>query len=191
MYILRESVQALERKYGQPRVLVMEQEISPEEMEMVRHSQKDGRAHDVTFFITNNRDQIAVIRKPFHPPGVYRAPSGGINPGEDMEKGVLREAREETGLMVELQEYILRIKATFKCQEQRLDWTTHVFLASANSHRLQPLDTEEILEARWVTLGQLQGPIRTSLLKAGQGLLKYRVRLTDAVADILVQKGFS
>jgi hypothetical protein len=45
---------------------------------------------------------------------------------------------------------------------------------------LDPLDTDEIAEARWGTTAELAGPIRARLLATGRALWRYRVALHDA-----------
>jgi hypothetical protein len=50
---------------------------------------------------------------------------------------------------------------------------------------LDPIDTEEIAEARWATIEELQGPIRAELLETGWDLLRYRVALTDLTVGAL------
>ena len=54
---------------------------------------------------------------------------------------------------------------------------------------LEPIDTEEIAEARWATLDELQGPIREALLDAGWDLFRYRVALTDLTVRDAWRKG--
>lgn len=167
------------------------------------HSLRRLRVHDVTLFIIED-DRIAVIRKPMFPPGAFRAPSGGVAPGETMEEGALREGMEETGLRLELLRYVLRVTATFcprtvpkgglglppevadPSDPSAFRWWIHVLLARpCGDTTLAPVDTHEIAEARWVGLDDLQGAIRENLLATGWALFGYRVALTDAVlADL-------
>src|ERR1051325_5224299 len=97
MYVTAEAIREVEEKYGVPSEVALAYEMKPVEFDMVRRSQKFGRAHDVTLFIREG-GRIVVIRKPMYPPGAYRAPSGGIAPGGRFEDGGIREALEETGL---------------------------------------------------------------------------------------------
>lgn len=183
MYVRREMLQHVEARYGTPDVVHMEQAISREEMAMVRSSQKNGRAHDVTFFILNPDHRVAVIAKPFFPPGAYRAPSGGLKPGEDFIEGTRREAWEETGLDITLRRYLLRVEATFTSGDDSLSWTSHVVTASTPERAPHPHDANEIREARFITLEELQGPVRQVLWNSGQGLFRYRCRLTDEAVE--------
>lgn len=187
MYVDEKVIQGMEERFGQPELLRLRQKISPEEMTLVRGSQKHGRAHDITLFIFRG-EELALIRKPIHPPGVFRAPSGGLNPQEPFEEGAKREAWEETGLEIELERYLLRIQVQFICDEESIEWSSHVFSARAVDGELAPQDTKEIEATRWATLEELQGPIRETVLASGWGLLDYRVTLTDK-AVALLQKG--
>lgn len=184
MYFGGEKVRALEARYGTPPRLRWEYSLGEPEYRMVRASQRGGRAHDITLFIFRG-PHLAVIRKPSFPPGAYRAPSGGLHPEEGFEAGVRREAREETGLEIELDRYLLRVEVRFRWNDQVIDWTTHVFSARAMHERLAPQDHEEIAEARWATVEELQGPIRRALLGPGLALFAYRVALTDATLEVL------
>jgi len=181
MYTRNEDIAATEQALGVPLVCEMEYEITPGEFDMVKSSMHAGRAHDVTMFIRNggNPDQIAVIRKPFFPEGAFRAPSGAAKPGESLEGGAVRESMEETGLDVSLTRYLIRINVLFTSDGRAIDWTSHVFEASAQPGEIDPIDTGEIAEARWATLSELQGPIRKKLLDTGWDLFRYRVALHD------------
>ena len=120
-----------------------------------------------------------------HPHGVCRAPSGGVQPGEDFEKGTLREAYEETGATIELDRYLLRAHAIFTYLDSEVEWTSHVLTANYISGELRPIDTKEIAEVMEVSLEELQGRIRNNLLATGSGGLAYRAALTDKVVELL------
>ncbi|MER3501922.1 MAG: hypothetical protein IMHGJWDQ_001510 [Candidatus Fervidibacter sp.] len=184
MDIERKVLWELECRYGRPHKRRLRWRITDEELAMIRASQKDGRAHDVTLFIFR-RGKLAVIRKPHHPQGVYRAPSGAVKRQEPFEAGALREAYEETGLKVRLKRYLLRVRVKFVAPSGVVDWTTHVFTAQALSGRLRPIDRKEIAHARWTTLHELQTKIRSALLQSGRPLLRYRAWLTDTVVALL------
>ncbi|MHC1565740.1 MAG: NUDIX hydrolase [Candidatus Syntropharchaeales archaeon] len=179
MYITDEILRELEEKYGTPRVIELSFEIDEDEFRIMRQSMRNNRAHDVTFII-EKADKIAVIRKPSHPPGVYRIPSGGVELGEKFEAGLIREAFEETGMSVEILRYLLRVEACFTSNGDHQSWRSHVFQTRWVSGELDPRDRKEIEGAKWVTLDELCGEIRASLLKSDSGGLHYRVALTDA-----------
>jgi ADP-ribose pyrophosphatase YjhB (NUDIX family) len=173
------NLKEIELRYGKPKEFEVEIEMGEWEFGVLRESQRDGRSSDVTLFILVD-GQVVVIQKPFHPAGVYRAPSGGIIPGEGIEETAKREALEETGLMIELKRYLLRAKPTFICKDEKIKWTSHVFLAIKQGGELKPQDTREIKEVKLVTIEELQTKIRDKLIKSGSGGLLYRAMLTDA-----------
>jgi ADP-ribose pyrophosphatase YjhB (NUDIX family) len=134
----------------------------------------------VTLFILDPSRRIALIRKPHFTSGVWRPPGGGIKPGEDFIAGAIREAREETGLHVELTRYLVASEAVFRNGGRELPWRTHVFLAETADEELAPDDPAEIAAARWATLDELAGPLRERLLATGRAFWRYRVALHDA-----------
>ena len=108
MYIDRKTIESIENLFGLPAERAARFDMGAVEFENLKRSQKNGRSHDVTLFIRQG-PRFIVIAKHFYPPGLYRAPSGGINPGEDFLSGAKREALEETGCEIELKHYIMRI----------------------------------------------------------------------------------
>ena len=184
MYVSEQTIRDLELKYAKPEVAHLRQPMIDVEFDLLIRSMKHNRAHDITLFIFLGSDIVA-ISKHMHPEGVYRAPSGGLNPGEDFEEGALREAYEETGAVVALEKYILRVHAVFTHRGQEVPWTSHVFTAKHVSGELKPLDTREIAKVKLVSLDELQGPIRDNLLASGSGGLAYRAALTDKAVELL------
>jgi len=184
-YVTDEMIMELEKRYGQPRHLSLTFEIKPPEMNMLQGSKKHDRNHDITLFIFRDYQYVefAAIAKHMFPPGAYRAPSGAAHPGEDLEGGALREAKEETGLDIELDRFILHIHARFACGPEAESWRSLVFTAFITGGELGHLDEDEIMETRWVSLEELQGSIRQVLLDTGMGLFAYRVALHDAAVE--------
>ena len=189
MYISAETISEMERKYGAPAEIWLAYEMKPVEFDMVLRSQKHGRAHDVTLFIIHE-GQVVVTKKPMYPPGAYRAPSGGVAPGERFEDGALREGYEETGLRIKLERYLLRARVRFTSDQRIIDWTSHVFAARSTGGRLQPIDTREIVEARLATIEELTGNIREAMLGSGSTGLRYRADLNDRTIEKLIEEGF-
>jgi 8-oxo-dGTP pyrophosphatase MutT (NUDIX family) len=176
MYLKEETIRQIEALYGHPREELLEVDMARAEMNFLQRSRRHERSHDVTVYILRD-DQVAVIRKPSYPAELFRTPSGGIEPGEDFAAGAVREAREETGLLIQLERYVLRIKARFRHELEQIDWTSHVFTASAPDGELHPLDTHEIAEARWIPFSELKGVMRQRLLTAPSSGLRYRGQL--------------
>jgi len=176
-------IKEVEARYGVPRDLQMQLETSLEEFTTIRESQKDGRSHDLTFFIFKG-EELIFIAKPWYPPGMYRAPSGGLHPGESFAEGAKREIYEETGVDVEIEKYLLRIDVTFTCGDDRIDWKTHIFKVKYLHGESHPIDTEEIKEVKLVKISDVP-QIKRIMLSLNSTGLAYRARLTDEVLEIL------
>lgn len=184
MYVSPQTIADAEARYGAPLTRTVSYEISPPEMSMIRSSQRDRRAHDVTVCVFNGA-RLAVIAKPSYPPGGYRVPGGALKPGEALDVGAAREAFEETGLASTIERYLLRVQVAFTVGDDSLDWTTHVVSATTPDTLLDVHDQREIREARWSTFDELNGPIRQILLSTGRGLFRYRADLHLWIADSL------
>ncbi|HST26463.1 MAG TPA: NUDIX hydrolase [Gaiellaceae bacterium] len=133
------------RRFGEPVVLAWEGEVSDPELAMIVYN--PGRRHDVTLFVFNG-ERLALIRKPHFVEGIWRTPGGGIKPGEDFVAGAVREAREELGVDVSLDRYLVDAHAVFRFADQAIPWRTHVLSATTADDELAPRDTAEIAEAR-------------------------------------------
>ena len=188
---VNKQVDRLESRYGIPNKDWSEWEMTKKEFNLVKASMLSGRQHDVTLLIFQRPffnfrkisidSPIAVIRKPYYQPDVYRPPSGGICPSENFEFGVKREAQEETGLMVNIHRYLLRSNVRFTYCCQTVDWQTHVFVASTLDRALHPTDIKEISNARWVAWGKLETDLLKKLKKAPSIGLQYRGHLQEKI----------
>lgn len=170
-------------RFGTPARLDWEGAISDVEWTVATHN--PVRTHDVTLFILDPAQRLALIRKPQFAEDVWRTPGGGIHPGEDFVSGAVREALEETGLHVELRRYLVDAHALFTSAGRELHWRTHVFFAETEDGEIATGDPVEIAEARWGTLDELAGPIRERLLASGRAFWRYRVALHDAALAAL------
>jgi len=170
-------------RFGTPTELRWEGAISDVEWAVATHN--PTRTHDVTLFILDPLQRLALIRKPQFEADVWRTPGGGIHPGEAFVAGAVREALEETGLHVELRRYLVDAHALFTNGGRELHWRTHVVLADTVDERILSGDPGEIAEARWGTLPELAGPLRERLLATGRAFWRYRVALHDAALQAL------
>ena len=181
---LTESVLALLReRYGEPRAMRWEGEVTPDEFTLAGGSPE--RRHDVTFFVFDPAGRLALIRKPSYVPGLWRPPGGGVRPEEEFEAGVRREALEELGIEIELESLLVSSEARFRCADDSINWRTLVFSARTEAEELRPTDTYEIAGARWGTTEELAGPLRAAMLETGRALWRYRVALHDAALAAL------
>jgi 8-oxo-dGTP pyrophosphatase MutT (NUDIX family) len=184
VHVTEEVLAPLRVRYGNPLELEWSGEITQREQSLATYN--PARWHDVTLFILDPGERIALIRKPHFADGIWRPPGGGIKPGEDFILGAEREALEETGLRVRLQTYLVDARAHFVYEPDDLPWRTHVFLALTEDTDLDPQDAEEIAGARWGTLEELAGPLRERLLSTGDAFWRYRVALHDAALQALI-----
>jgi ADP-ribose pyrophosphatase YjhB (NUDIX family) len=187
MHVDERVLEPIRARYGQPATLEFEGEISRRERDLVVHSTRRDRFHDVTFFVFSG-DRLALIQKPHYTRDLWRPPGGGLKPGEPFEEGVEREASEELGVRIVLVRYLVVSAAVFRFEAETIPWTTHVLAATTDDDELAPVDTHEISAARWGTLDELQGPIRARLLATGATFWRYRVALHDA-ATAALQRG--
>lgn len=182
MHVTEDVLAPLRNRYGEPRRLDWDGEVSDPELALITYN--PGRRHDVTLFIFNG-ERLALVRKPHFEPGVWRTPGGGIKPGEDFVAGAVREALEETGAEVELDRFLVEASPVFRFAGEAVPWQTLVFSAHTETEELGALDSVEIAEARWGTASELRGPVRARLLATGRALWRYRVALHDAALNEL------
>ena len=183
MHLDDAALAPLRQRFGDPAPLEWDGDITDAEWALATYN--PTRTHDVTLFILDAAQRLALIRKPHFADGVWRPPGGGIKPGEDVVHGAVREALEETGLHVDLERYLVATDAVFRNAGRELRWQTHVLSARAHDDVLAPSDPDEIAAARWGTLDELAGPLRVRLLETGRAFWRYRVALHDAALAAL------
>lgn len=185
MYVTEVMLEEAARQYGQPDVADFSFEVSIDEYNFIKATQKHGRCHDVTFYIFKD-DKVAVIAKPFYPPGMYRAPSGGLNPGESITDGIKREALEEIGCEICIERFILTANVTFDCPdiEKKIEWRSFVFTAAYKSGNFEFTDTDEIKEVYLAKLAEFDS-FADIMRKSKIGGLHYRAALHEAIAKRL------
>lgn len=181
MHIGDKVLAPLRERFGEPAQLPWDGEIRDDEWSIATYNA--ARTHDVTLFILDPSQRLALIRKPHFAADVWRPPGGGVKPGEDFVDGAVREALEETGLRVELRRYLVASRVVFRNGGRELPWRTHVFLAETADEALAPNDLFEIAAARWGTLDELGGSLRATLLDTDRAFWRYRVALHDAALE--------
>jgi 8-oxo-dGTP pyrophosphatase MutT (NUDIX family) len=96
-------------------------------------------------------DLIEVVLVHRRKPVLWALPKGTPDSGETLEETALREAREETGLRVEIEEPLRAISYAFVRRNVRFHKTVHFFLMRPVGGALEEHDAE-FDEARWVQL---------------------------------------
>ncbi len=187
MFVTDNMIAEMAAKYGTPQEREFHFGVARKELDRIRSSQKQGRNHDVTLYIQKD-DRLVVIAKHMYPPNLYRAPSGGLQPGEQFEEGIAREVTEETGCRIELERFLLRTFAWFKYRHDAIFWRSFVFLARYAGGDFKFTDHSEIREVRlaaWSEFDSFGHIMRTMDI----GGLDYRAALHEAVVELLAPGG--
>lgn len=184
MFVTSEIIREAERLFGVPIEKNITAPLKEDELDFIKKTQKRGREHDITLLIFNEKGEIAVMNKHGYPQGLYRPPSGGLNPGEAFAEGAKREAFEETGLEIEIQRYLLRVTVDFASPTRHLPWYTHVVTAKALTTTITPHDTKEIREARWAPMS-IFAEFRERVKEYDRGGIQYRRMLHDEILAVL------
>ena len=149
------------------------------EYRLLIDSMTNGRRHDVTMFIELDGGYVGIQKPMYSGTGIFRAPSGGLKPGETLETGLKREVAEETGLSVAVDKFLLIVNTEFIGPAgDRKAWTSYVFSGPATGGALKPTDLKEISGIRLVTREEMLGPIADEMEKTGMGGFVYRSKLT-------------
>jgi len=183
VYVSQNMIDRAAAAYGRPEQADFSFAVSDDEYRFIRSTQRDGRRHDVTAYIFKG-DEVIVIAKHFYPPGMYRAPSGGLRPGESIEDGLAREVFEETGTVARIERFLLRTAVQFTNAAGVIDWTSLVFRAAYVSGDFAFTDKREIREVRLAKLGDFVDFGRIMRTTAIGGL-HYRAALHERLEPLL------
>ncbi len=108
---------------------------------------KTDRYGEVCMVVRRPNGQLLTMLKTFYPKEAYRLPTGGINHGESIADALLRETLEETGLDVEVRQFLAAVAyTTAKTGEQPIFYT-FAFLLDEVGGKLNPLDLSERIES--------------------------------------------
>jgi ADP-ribose pyrophosphatase YjhB (NUDIX family) len=140
---LEAQVAELSARYGQPaRVLA---ELPDGVFDPLTKLDRIGEACMV---IRRRSGNLLTFRKDIYPQGVMRLLTGGVNPGERIEDGLLREVSEETSLEVAVRRFLAMI--VYRTPQTPPDshaFLTFAFLLDELGGDLTPQDPEERVEA--------------------------------------------
>ena len=100
----------------------------------------------------DDRQVVLVLRR--HPPEGWALPGGHVDYGETLEQAAAREAREETGLTIEITRQLHAYSDP--ARDPRGHTVSVVFAAHASG---EPVGGDDAAEARWFEVERLPGPI--------------------------------
>ena len=119
------GVDAAMARYGTPRIEHLEIPVSQETLDYWRQL-KDGRVAEVVLLVRRKNGRYLLHTKSFYPEGAYRLMTGGINAGEDLIQAAMREAQEETGLVVQAERFVGVLAYRFVHGDQGFDFTSYL-----------------------------------------------------------------
>jgi ADP-ribose pyrophosphatase YjhB (NUDIX family) len=103
-------------------------------------------------------DRVLVVRRARHPArGVFTLPGGVVEAGEMLKQAVVREVKEETGLAVEPIGLAGHREVVVRDAEGRVERHFVILAFAARWVAGEPQPSEEVAEARWLRLADLDG----------------------------------
>ncbi len=103
---------------------------------------------------------VLLSTKSFYPPGIYRLPTGKLEPGEDPERGFIRETQEETGFHPKTASRMGTILTTFVYREDKIFFPSFIFASEEIEGVPSPQDPDEsitgFLDADRLALAQVE-----------------------------------
>ncbi|HOQ98287.1 MAG TPA: NUDIX hydrolase [Anaerolineae bacterium] len=130
-----------ERLYGRPEVRYYDLGDCGDERRFWDMWQK--RQGEVVLVIHRSGGRVVLQTKQFYPPGTYRLPSGGIEPGEALLDAVRREMREETGLEARIERFLGALCYRFRRAGRAEERASYVFLLGGGAQPLASHDAAE------------------------------------------------
>jgi NAD+ diphosphatase len=131
----------------------------PDQSGWIRRCTQDESEHyprtdpAVIMAVTDDADRLLLARSPHWPEGRLSVLAGFVEPGESLEAAVAREVLEEVGVVVEQVRYLGNQPWPFPSS----------LMVGFTSRAVDPtlhLDMDEIVEAVWVTRGELREMVR-------------------------------
>ena len=103
-----------------------------------------------------HEDEVLVV-KPWLGSGKWILPGGGLHRGEKPIDGVLRELKEETGLVIE--PHLIKSKGQKTIKNSGISASYHLFKADLKEEQLVVASKFEILEFKWLTADEAKRDI--------------------------------
>ena len=171
---LNAQLPSLRSQWGRPYHLWITQDFDEKGWFHLGKSKTLGRTHDVALYVQDPDGRFALMNHHTTPPGLQRAQGAGAAPGESFQHGVKRTAKEEIGLEVELQKFVLHVTLDARHAGDLATWETVAF-----SEAPTPGPEAVGKQVQWATASQLEELARR-LREGGDGALAYRARLAES-----------
>ena len=108
--------------------------------------ERDRRA-EVVLLLPRPGDRLVLITKPDYPGGVYRLPTGGVDPEESVLAAASREALEESGLTIGPERLLGVVDWTLTHGEQEQRFASYLCLFPITAAPPRPTDPAERISA--------------------------------------------
>src|SRR5579863_5175158 len=108
---------------------------------------RTDRYGEVCMVVRRPNGLLLTMLKTFYPREAYRLPTGGINHGEPIADALLRETLEETGLDIEVRQFLAAVAYTTATTGEQPVFYTFAFLLDEIGGKLGPLDLSERVES--------------------------------------------
>jgi len=137
----RRELAALAARYGRPRLVSAR--VNDAFFDPIRRPDRFG---EVCMVVRRSSGMLLTTTKDFYPAGAFRLPTGGIAHGESVRDALLRETREETGLLVEIRRFLAWIDY-YGAEGEEAIFHTFAFLLDETGGTLGSLDPHERIAA--------------------------------------------
>lgn len=119
---------------------------------------KTDRRGEVVFFVQRKNGKFIMVRTSFYPPDIYRVPTGGISYGEKAIDALLREVKEELGLVVCVKEFLGVLVHKISCGTKKtINFYSYAFhLTEIGGTILKDATEDEISEFTEVDLNGIR-----------------------------------
>ena len=154
LMIDEEEVRCIVQRYGEPIRRTYDLQANGTISTDRWRADSDRRA-EVIFAIQGPGDRIWLHTKHNYPRPMFRLPSGGIEPNEDVIDALLREIDEETGLSVTIQRFVALLDYRFHSERETATFASYLFLVQNEECKPQSSGNDEVAEFKAILPCQL------------------------------------
>jgi 8-oxo-dGTP pyrophosphatase MutT (NUDIX family) len=139
---IQDEIADLIQRYGQPVIRNVKLPTS----DTFDPINKKDRYGEVCMVVRRKNGRLLTMIKSFYPQGAYRLLTGGINHNEYIFDALLRETQEETGLEVDVKQFLAIATYEVEKAEKSPSFYTFAFLVDEVSGTLGAVDEDEQVE---------------------------------------------